>query len=185
MVTALSEGRPRYADHAALHARVRRVARHLADRLLTLADEDAAVYATFAAALKLPRETDADRAARIAAVRAAARAAAEVPLACVEACLAVVTTAEALAGRSNANASSDLGVAALLGEAAARGAAENVLVNIPSIGDEAIGAALAGRVETLLSDVARLAEATRTAVAAGSSRPPLDSGSMAALERLA
>lgn len=185
MVAALSEGRPRYADHSALHAVTRRAAERLADRLLTLADEDAAAYATFAAALKLPRETDADRAARTVAVRTAARTAAEVPLACVEACLAVVTAAEALAGRSNANASSDLGVATLLGEAAARGAAANVLVNVPSIGDAAVGAALAARVDTHLSDVARLAAATRTAVAAGDTRPPLDPGFVAALESIA
>ncbi|HEU0237578.1 MAG TPA: cyclodeaminase/cyclohydrolase family protein [Candidatus Limnocylindrales bacterium] len=184
MVAALSEGRPRYAEHAALHAQAQGIAARLADRLLALADEDAAAYAAFAAALKLPRESDAEKATRTAAVRAAARVAAEVPLRCVEACLGVVTAAEALAGRSNANASSDLGVAALLGEAAARGAAANVLVNVPSIGDDAVSADLVARTHALVSDVARRAAATRAAVDAGEARPPLDPGAVAALEAI-
>ena len=135
MVASLSEGRPKYAEHAALHAAAREAGGRLADRLLDLADDDAAAYAAFAAAMKLPRETPDEVAARNVAMATSARRAAEVPLACVEACLEVVATAEALAGRSNRNASSDLDVAALLGEAAARGAAANVLVNLPSVDD--------------------------------------------------
>ena len=184
MVAALSKGRPRYAEHAGLHAQAQGLAARLADRLLTLADEDAAAYAGFAAALKMPRESDAEKTARTTAVRVAARMAAEVPLRCVEACLAVVTAAEALAGRSNANASSDLGVAALLGEAAARGAAANVLVNVPSIGDEAVASRLVARVDGLVSDVARLASATRAAVDSGEGRPPLDAEAVAVLEAI-
>jgi formiminotetrahydrofolate cyclodeaminase len=173
MVAALSADRPKYAAHADLHARTGASGRELAERLLRLADEDAAAYATFSAALKMPRESDDEKAARTAAMRAAARTAAEVPLRCVEACVGIVEASEALAGRSNVNASSDLNVAALLAEAGARGAAANVLVNLPAVGDEAWAATMRSRVETLLADVTRLAAATRAAVESGEARDPV------------
>jgi methenyltetrahydrofolate cyclohydrolase len=57
MVGALSENRPKYAEHASLYAEIVPAARTLADRFLQLANEDAAAYATYAAAMKLPRDT--------------------------------------------------------------------------------------------------------------------------------
>ena len=107
--------------------------------------------------MKLPRETDEERAARAAALAAAARGAAEVPMQTVVACVELASLAEALVGRSNVNASSDLNVAAMLGEAAARGAAENVIVNLPSVGDDAYEATATSRVKLLLDDVETLA----------------------------
>jgi formiminotetrahydrofolate cyclodeaminase len=146
---------------------------------MTLADEDAAAYAAFAAALKLPRETDAEKAARTAAIRSSAHLAADVPLRTVEACREVVVASEALAGRSNLNAASDLAVASRLAEAAAHGAAENVIVNLPSLGDEALADELRGKVEGLLAAIEELAEATRLHVERGELRdpePPADPG---------
>lgn len=173
MVASLTVGRPKYADHGALAERWAREGRQLADRCLALADEDAAAYAGYSAALKLPRETDEEKALRSGAIRTAARAAALAPLPAVEACARIVAGSEALAGRSNANASSDLAVAALLAEAAARGAAANVLVNLPATGDEVFGTELAVRVDDLLRDIERLAMATREVVRSGVARAPL------------
>jgi glutamate formiminotransferase/formiminotetrahydrofolate cyclodeaminase len=173
MVAALSQGRPKYADHAALHERAMAAGQRLSRRFLDLADEDAAAYARYNAAAKLPRETDEERAVRAAALAAAAREASEVPLATVEACVELVVTAEVLAGRSNVNASSDLNVAAQLGEAAARGAAENVLVNLPAVGDDEFAGETTAKVMDWLDTIATLAAETHQAVRSGSPRDPV------------
>ena len=173
MVARLSTGRPRYAEHEDLLTWAIETGETLRERFLDLADEDAASYAAFGAAMKLPKTTDAEIAARKTAMSDAARVAAEVPLECVEQCLILVGAAEALAGRSNANASSDLNVAALLAEAAANGAAANVLVNLPSIDDSSYRGELTSRVDGLLHDIERLAGETRQAVGSGEPREPL------------
>lgn len=172
MVASLSVDRPRYAAYAQYHARHGDAGRALGSGLLDLADDDARVYAAFSRALKLPRETDEGKTARTAAIRAAARDAAGVPLRILEACREVVVASEALAGRSNLKAASDLAVASRLAEAAAHGAAENVLVNLPAIADAAVADELTARVTEILADVEDLAEATRAYVEHGELREP-------------
>ncbi len=172
MVASLSDGRPKYAAHADLHLQSRAVGTRLAARFLHLADEDADAYADFAAALKLPKETDAERATRKTAMSLAAKRAAEVPLLIVEACLELVATAETLVGRSNANASSDLDVATLLGEAAARGAAANVLINLPSTDDDSFSGEATARVMGLLTSIDEIVATVHAGVRGGESRGP-------------
>lgn len=174
MVGSLTTGRPKYVDHEPMLVWTIETGRRLSDRFLTLADEDADAYAGFAAALKLPRDTEAELATRTEAMQTAARRASETPLRCLEACLDLVGAAEALAGRSNPNAASDVDVAALLGEAAARGAAANVLINLPSTGDPEFEGAATARVTELLAAIEDLASQAHQAVASGERRDPIE-----------
>jgi formiminotetrahydrofolate cyclodeaminase len=170
MVATLSQNRPKYADHAALHELAIPAATALVTELLDLADEDAAAYAACAFALKLPKEAFADKELRGQQVKATARVAAEVPLRCVERCHDVLVLTEALAGRSNVNASSDLRVAALLAEAAGHGAAENVLVNLPLIGEDDWTRAAEARTRELLARISELKDRVDTIVSTGERR---------------
>jgi methenyltetrahydrofolate cyclohydrolase len=164
MVASLTTGRPKYVDHEAMLGWAAETGRRLSARFLDIADADAAAYGGFAAALKMPRDTEGELAARTEAMRAAARRASEVPLSCVEACLELVQVAEALAGRSNPNAASDVDVAALLGEAAARGAAANVMINLPATGDPELEGRLTQRMTELLAAIDDLASQTHQAI---------------------
>ena len=174
MVATLTQGRAKYADHAELCSAAEPAARALSDELLQLADDDAAAYAACAIALKLPRESFTDQELRDRQIRETATVAAQVPLKCVERCVDVLAIAESLAGRSNRNASSDLRVASLLLEAAADGAAANVLVNLPLIGTTPWTEATAARVEQLLRDARHIARSVREVVERGEARDALE-----------
>jgi formiminotetrahydrofolate cyclodeaminase len=106
----------------------------------------------------------------------AARIAAEVPMRCIEACVEVAESVELLAARCNLNASSDLLVAGLLAEAAARGAAENVRVNLPATGDPEWSAATQAKADELLARIHDLTKLTTDLVTSGATREPVAVG---------
>ena len=173
MVSSLSEGRPKYAEHAALHAEAKAAGVALASRFLDLADEDAEAYAGYVRAMKMPRETDAEREVRAAAIREAAGRSALAPFRTVQACLEMVAMAEALAGRSNKNASSDVEVASLMAVAASHAAAANVYINLPAMGDETAASNMMERTAEMVDAIDRIADRTREAARSGEGRQPL------------
>jgi formiminotetrahydrofolate cyclodeaminase len=172
MVLRLSIDRPKYAAHEALYAEALPASEEARRRFLDLADADAAAYAAYLDARALPHDTDTLAADRLSATRAAAREASSVPLAIVQACHAQIDMVERLAGRTNPNVASDLEVAALLLESSARGAAANVMVNLPAVDDEGYASAVTAEVAQRLQQIQGSADRTRERVVKGGTRKP-------------
>ncbi len=159
MVTNLTIGRKKYAEVEDEMRALRTQSLALQRSMDALVRRDAEAYAGFMVAMKLPKETGADKAARKDAMAAAAVVAAEVPLETMRQAVAVMELAVTAAAKGNRNAASDGGVGALLARAALRAADLNVRINLPSVKDEELrvrladeAAALSARAETLEND---------------------------------
>jgi len=136
----------------------------LRDRLLELVDEDSDAYRRVRTALRLPRNTDAENAARSNAVDAATRAATATPLDTMRACQQALRGAVVVAANGNRNASSDVGVAIQLLVAAVRGARMNVDINLSTLTDAAYVSRVREEAAELELDAAADADAVRRAL---------------------
>src|SRR5262245_35928983 len=156
MVVAYSLGKKALAAHQKdleRADRALRIARHL---LMELADEDAQAYGLVNELTRLP-EGDARRAAELPG---AVEASIQVPQAVIAACGDLLRLCETLAPITNPQLHSDLAIAAVLAEAAARASRWNVAVNAGMLPDRDAAARAAADADQALSDAA----ARRTAV---------------------
>ena len=135
MVANLAVGKEGYEAVQGELSSLEHRGRQLQARLRQLAAEDAASYAAVVDAMRMPRGTDEERKRRVEAMQAAYRRASETPLETMERSLEALEIAELAARSGNRSATSDAGVAALLAEAALRGAALNVRVNLAALRD--------------------------------------------------
>lgn len=155
MVCRLTIGRDEARPHEAALGALLGQAADLEARLLDLVDEDARAYDEVMKALKMPKTTDDEKAARRLALRRANAAATDSPLRTAEACHAILGLAAELAGIGNRNALSDIGSAAQLAQAGLRGAVMNVRINLPGLQDPAQAEQFETRAGTLEEEGAR------------------------------
>lgn len=172
MVVRLSLARPRYERHAESYAEALAASKVARMRFLELADEDAAAYAGYLDARRMPHASESEALARDTATQAAAHGATAVPLAVVHMCHRQLDLVERLAGRTNAAVASDLDVAALLLESAARGAAANVLVNLRAIEDEVFSATTTTELDQRIRQIQGATARTREHLGKGGQRRP-------------
>lgn len=133
MVANLTVGKAGYESAWASSSALAERAQALKARLLAAVDEDTKSFDDVLAAMRLPRGTEEDKAARAAAIAAAYEKATTVPLATARLCLQALELAEQAAVTGNRNSASDAGVGALLAKAGLDAAILNVRINLPSV----------------------------------------------------
>lgn len=136
MVGNLTLSNKKYEEHHGEAGEcVDRVMAHI-ETLKELTNKDIAAFDAYMGCFKMPKETDEDKKKRSAAIQECAKNATLVPLEICKTCLAVIKESEQLSKYGNLMAISDVGVGAMVCEAALRACMLSVDINVPSIKDQ-------------------------------------------------
>jgi formiminotetrahydrofolate cyclodeaminase len=166
MVANLTVGKKKYADVQDDIQRILSRSEALRHKCVALLQSDVAAYTEVSKAYKMPRESDEEKQLRSAAIQKALKGATAVPMELAEACVEILELCPESTEKGNVLAVSDVGVGALMAEAALRSAALNVWINLGSIKDEAFVQKEGARLDALLEGKARLKEEIFAAVKA-------------------
>ncbi len=165
MVANLTVGKKGYEAQWQAMSELAVRAQAIKERLARAVDEDTDAFNSVMTAIKLPKSTALEKSVRDEALQAGYKAAVAVPLATATACVEALELAlESAAG--NRNSASDAGVAALMANAGAQGAALNVLINLGSIIDKEYVDDIRTRVAVLRSSAGTLCDRAVRAVEA-------------------
>lgn len=115
-------------------------------------DRDAASYDGVIAAMRTPKDTEEEKAARRAAIQLATRTATEVPLETARMCAEVMRGCLRAARLGYAGAVTDAGVGILAAFAGLNGALYNVEINLSGLADAAFTAAVAEEAAALRAE---------------------------------
>ena len=164
MVGVLTFGKKGYEDDWSEIEELSNQAQALKDTFLFLVDEDTRSFNNVMTAMRLPKTSEEQQAARLEALQEATIYSAEIPLKVMRHSLQIMKLAGRMAEIGNQNSLSDAGVAVLQARAGLEGAALNVLINIPGIDDKEIVAEFEQEVEKLQANSSALAEKVLSAM---------------------
>jgi formiminotetrahydrofolate cyclodeaminase len=158
MVCNLTIGKKKYADVDADMRAVLAKSEALRVKLTDMIEDDVRAFDTVMGAYGMPKETDAEKEVRSAAIQKALKVATEVPLACCHASREVIDLAAIAAEKGNLGVISDAGVGVLAAYAALRSAALNVFTNAKMINDRSYAEAKLKEVGQLMDSAERVTE---------------------------
>ena len=158
MVARLTAQSPKFAAIAPRMQAAAAEASGLVREMLAAIDEDAAAFDKVSAAYRMPKQSEPEKSARDKAVQAALVGATDAPMRIVELALRAAKLSLELVEAGNTNAVSDAGCAALFSQAAARGAALNVRINIKSLKDSTLADSYSKRLDDLIAQIGIVVE---------------------------
>lgn len=152
MVANLTGGKAAYDDEWEKFSDIAVKGQAIKDELLRLVDEDTNAFNKIMNAFGLPKKTDADKAARSAAIQEATKFATEVPFHTMEKAYEAFEVCRAMVEWGNPASVTDGGVGALAARSAVMGAHLNVKINASSLKDEAFKADILARAAKIEAD---------------------------------
>lgn len=152
MVGGLTVGKKKYADVEADVQALMEQASALQQRLLKLAERDAEVFAPLAAAYRMPKETEAEKAEKERVMAAVLKDAAQVPLEIMEGCCQAIDLLAEFAAKGNRTAISDAGGGVIFCKAALQSASLNVFINTGSMKDRQLAQRLEAEADRMLQE---------------------------------
>ena len=155
MVANLTIGREKYAEVEDEMKVMEASAKQLSQDLLDAILKDSESFNIYMDALKLPKETEEEKAARKAAMQEGLKAAALVPLETAKLAYDVMDYAELAIAKGNQNAVTDGKTGLMLARTAVLAAGYNVKINLESIKDEEFVAKLSKEIEEIEENAKR------------------------------
>ncbi len=156
MVSRLTLGKAKYADVQAEIEALLQQAEQLRTRFQQLMQADIDAYGRLAACFKMPRTTDGEKMARAQAIQEQSKEAALVPLEMAERAVELVQCCKRIAEIGNVGVLSDIAAGAGLACNAAHGAAWMVRINLKTLKDQALVAALEQRLTQAVNTVEKI-----------------------------
>jgi glutamate formiminotransferase/formiminotetrahydrofolate cyclodeaminase len=165
MVCNLTIGKKKYGSVEAEMKKILKEAEELRARFTLLIDMDTDAFNKVMEAFGLPKDNDAQKALRDAAIAAATKEATMVPLEVMKHCIDALALAQNVAANGNRNSISDAGVSALMLHAACEAAALNVRINLNGLSDSEFVNWKTDEVISLLKTSRMMLEETQAIVA--------------------
>ena len=134
------------------------------NQLLKLVDEDTRSFNGIIQAIRLPKGSAEEKAARHEAIQAATKYAIEVPFSVMQASLDSFEVIKAMADFGNPNSVTDAGVGALCARAAVHGAYMNVQINTMDLEDKAFVKDILAKGKAMTEEADKLEETIRNTV---------------------